>query len=59
MDREELGFLVVGLGSVEGWVKKEIEERGQDGRLMVTVKDVEEELARRKKEEEGMRDVKE
>ena len=53
VDREELGFLVVGLGSVEGWVRKEVGERGPDGRLMVTVKDVEEEMARRRKEEEA------
>lgn len=51
VDREELGFLVVGLGSVEGWVKKEMAERGEEGRLMVSVKEVEEELEKRRKEE--------
>jgi hypothetical protein len=51
VDREELGFLVVGMRSVEGWGRKIREEMkevmGGKDRGMVTRTDVEGELRRR------------
>lgn len=49
VDREELGFLVVGLVSCEGWVRGE-RERWGDGRCPITVGELEVELKDRGKE---------
>ena len=46
--REELGFLVVAMGSLEGWVRREGGEGGWWG-----VEDVRREVERRAEEEEG------
>lgn len=47
VDREELGFLVVGMRSVEGWVKKMREDVPKMKEGMITRRDIEEELRRR------------
>ncbi|KAJ2891166.1 Cyclin-L2 [Zalerion maritima] len=59
VEREELGFLVVGMRSLEGWVREKVSEREEDGGLgagisvaragvlVVTRKDVEKCLERR------------
>ncbi|KAL2015625.1 hypothetical protein VTK56DRAFT_5082 [Thermocarpiscus australiensis] len=47
VDREELGFLVVGMRSVEGWARKMREEVEAMRVGMITRRDVEEELGRR------------
>jgi hypothetical protein len=47
VDREELGFLVVGMRSVEGWGRKMREGGVMKGRGMIMRRDVEGELARR------------
>lgn len=44
-EREELGFLVVALGSLEGLVRRESERWGE-GKGMITRRDVEGELER-------------
>jgi len=46
VDREELGFLVVGMRSVEGWAKKMREDLPKMAQGMIKRRDVEEELAR-------------
>ncbi|KAI4700657.1 hypothetical protein J4E81_003618 [Alternaria sp. BMP 2799] len=50
-DREVLGFLCVGLLSLEGWVRRE-RERWEGGKVPMSVEGVEAEVRRRK--EEGM-----
>jgi cyclin L len=45
VEREELGFLCLGMGSLAGWVKAEKEVWGEKG--MITRADVREELKRR------------
>jgi len=45
VEREELGFLCLGMGSLEGWVKAEKEIWGE--RAVITRADVREELKRR------------
>jgi hypothetical protein len=46
VEREELGFLCLGMGSLEGWVRREVEEVwGQ--RAVLTRADVREELKKR------------
>ncbi|KAK1752154.1 cyclin-L2 [Echria macrotheca] len=47
VDREELGFLVVGMRSVEGWVKKMREDVPRMKEGMITRNDIENELRRR------------
>ncbi|KAI1342348.1 hypothetical protein F5Y15DRAFT_412857 [Xylariaceae sp. FL0016] len=47
VDREELGFLVVGMRSVEGWARKQREAFAELGKGMITVAHVEEEMRRR------------
>ncbi|KAI2637034.1 cyclin-like protein [Hypomontagnella submonticulosa] len=47
VDREELGFLVVGLRSLEGWVRKQREEFTDLGKGMVTRSWVEAEMKKR------------
>jgi len=47
VDREELGFLVVGMRSVDGWVKKMREDVPSMRRGMVTRKDIEAEMQQR------------
>ncbi|ORY65212.1 cyclin-like protein [Pseudomassariella vexata] len=48
VDREELGFLVVGMRSLEGWVRKQRDEvEGLLGQGMVTRKGVEAEMRKR------------
>lgn len=58
VEREELGFLVVGLGSLEGWVGGLMGEEGEGegegkrkGGMMVTVEEVEVEVGRLREEE--------
>ncbi|KAL9128539.1 MAG: hypothetical protein Q9217_002804 [Psora testacea] len=47
VEREELGFVVVGLGSVEGWAREEREKWERRARMCpLTVAEVEEELKR-------------
>ncbi len=46
VDREDLGFLVVGLMSCEGWIQQE-KEKWSDGKCPLTVEDVETEMKRR------------
>jgi len=46
VDREDLGFLVVGLMSCEGWIQQE-KEKWSDGKCPLTVEDVETEIKRR------------
>lgn len=66
VEREELGFLVVGMGSLEGWVGGLKEEEGAGegegkgkgkGGIMVTVEEVEVELGRLEVEERGGSEV--
>ncbi|RDA85397.1 hypothetical protein CP532_1942 [Ophiocordyceps camponoti-leonardi (nom. inval.)] len=47
VDREELGFLVVAMRSLEGWWRKRKEGLGPLGESMLTRKGVEDEVARR------------
>ncbi|MCJ1403505.1 hypothetical protein MMC11_006728 [Xylographa trunciseda] len=47
VDREELGFLVVGMGSMAGWVEEE-RTKWAERRCPLTVEEVEEELGRGK-----------
>ncbi|RDA95008.1 hypothetical protein CP533_2109 [Ophiocordyceps camponoti-saundersi (nom. inval.)] len=47
VDREELGFLVVAMRSMEGWWRKRKDSLGPLGESMLTRKGVEEEVARR------------
>ncbi|KJZ77933.1 hypothetical protein HIM_02570 [Hirsutella minnesotensis 3608] len=47
VDREELGFLVVAMRSLEGWWRRRKEELGPLGEGMLTRKAVEEEMRRR------------
>ena len=62
VEREELGFLVVGILSAERWVRKE-KERWADGegkgRCPVTVQEVERELELRERERERGSDLEE
>lgn len=54
VDRETLGFLVVGLGSCEGWVRGEREAWARRGRgCPLTVEELEGEMKRREGEGEG------
>ena len=58
MDRETLGFLVVGLGSCEGWVRGEREmwaqrDRGWGGGCPLTLEELEVEMKRRREDGEG------
>ena len=46
VEREELGFLCLGMGSLEGWVRAEKEVWGEKG--MITRADVREELKKRR-----------
>lgn len=50
VEREELGFLVVGMGSLEGWVGSWWEGRG---RVPLTVEEVEVEMGRVEEDERG------
>lgn len=52
VDREELGFLVVGLKSMEGFARAE-KEKWSTRRIPLTVEDVEAEIERKKMLEEG------
>ena len=52
VDREELGFLVVGLRSMEGFAKAEM-EKWKGRRIPVVVDDVDAEIERRRMMEEG------
>ena len=45
-DREELGFLVVALVSMEGFVRSE-QQKWKDTKMLLYLKDIEEELSRR------------
>ncbi|KAI2469356.1 cyclin-like protein [Annulohypoxylon bovei var. microspora] len=47
VDREELGFLVVGMRSLEGWARKQRDVHEELGRGMVTRAFVEEEMRKR------------
>ncbi|KAI0899662.1 cyclin-like protein [Annulohypoxylon nitens] len=47
VDREELGFLVVGIRSLEGWAKKQREEYEELGKGMVTRAFIEGEMRKR------------
>jgi hypothetical protein len=47
VDREELGFLVVGMRSLEGWLRKRKEEFPQLTEGMITRKAIEQEMAKR------------
>ncbi|KAM4060340.1 cyclin [Hirsutella rhossiliensis] len=47
VDREELGFLVVAMRSLEGWWRKRKEELGPLGERMLTRQTVEQEMRRR------------
>ncbi|KAF4592515.1 cyclin domain-containing protein [Ophiocordyceps camponoti-floridani] len=47
VDREELGFLIAALRSLEGWWRKRREDLGQLGLRMLTRKGVEDEVRRR------------
>ncbi|PFH60990.1 hypothetical protein XA68_18463 [Ophiocordyceps unilateralis] len=47
VDREELGFLVVAMRSLEGWWRKRKEDLGQLGESMLTRKGIEDEVRRR------------
>lgn len=47
VDREELGFLVVAMRSLEGWVRRQREDLGQLGPGMVTRKGVQAEMKKR------------
>lgn len=47
VDREELGFLVVGMRSVEGWVRKMREDVKRMGEGMIMRRDIEEEMVKR------------
>lgn len=51
VDREELGFLVVGMGSMSGWAEEE-RLKWTDRKCPLTVEEVESELSRRRAEEE-------
>ncbi|PHH91767.1 hypothetical protein CDD83_10335 [Cordyceps sp. RAO-2017] len=56
VDREELGFLVVAMRSLEGWWRKRKEELGPLGKGMMTRRAVEQEMRRRGLEvENGLR----
>ena len=50
VDREELGFLVVGLGSCEGWINGE-RETWAERSCPLTVEELEDEIKRRRVEE--------
>lgn len=52
VDREELGFLVVGMRSMEGFVRSE-RERWQNKVIPLVVDEVEAEIERRRMMEEG------
>ena len=53
VDREELGFLVVGLGSCEGWVRAERGRWDKKGRgCPLTLEEMEVEIKRLDKEED-------
>ena len=49
VDREELGFLVVGLGSCEGWIQQE-KRKWSQRKCPLTVEDLEVEMKRREVE---------
>lgn len=49
VEREELGFLVVGLGSCKGWVEEE-RERWVGGRCPMSLEELEAEIKRRGEE---------
>ena len=49
VEREELGFLAVAMGSIGGWVKAE-EEKWVDGTCPLTIEEVEEALDPTKQE---------
>ena len=52
VEREELGFLVVGMGSVEGWVREEGEIWGKN-ECPLSVEEVEKELNKRREDNDG------
>jgi cyclin L len=47
VDREELGFLVVGMRSLEGWVRRQRDALPEFGKVMITRRVIEEEMAKR------------
>lgn len=53
VEREELGFLVVGMGSLEGVVRREFERwGGEGGRGIITCEDIRGEVKRLREVEE-------
>ena len=52
VEREELGFLVVGMGSVEGWVREE-GRIWEKSRCPLSIEDVEREVESRREENSG------
>ena len=55
VEREELGFLVVGMNSVEGWIWKERDNWKRRGRgCSLDAEGLEREISLRKQEEDGI-----
>ena len=52
VEREVLGFLVVAMGSLEGWVREVVGMAGSGGSLL-TIEEVQREVMRRQEEDGG------